>query len=255
MEYQMNGKVAVVTGATSGIGAATAKLFAAEGATVVITGRRTREGEAIQRAIEQTGAKALFVQTEISDESSVKNLFSIVESKFGRLDYVFANAGIEGDVGVNVTEQTHDHYRRVFDINVFGVIATLKYAIPLMERSGGGAIVTNASVLGMRGMSGMSVYVASKHAVIGLTRSAALENAQKGIRISSVSPGVIETDMYDRFVAPGGDVAREHMRSLHPVGRNGRSEEVAAAVLFLCSPHNTFVTGINLPVDGGFTAK
>ena len=257
MSKTFENKVVLVTGGTSGIGRATAIAFAREGATVVVSGRRKAEGAETVTHVEKAGGKGLFVQSDVSDEAQVKSLIDTVLKEYGRLDIAFNNAGIEGTPGP-LTESTVEQYQRVFDINVKGVFLSMKYEIPALLKSGGGAIVNTSSVLGHVAMPNMGLYNATKHAVLGLTKSAALETAKQGIRVNSVSPAVIETEMFERFAAtssPGAAERRTYLDGLHPIGRIGKSEEVAAAVLFLSSPGASFITGQDLLVDGGFTVQ
>ncbi len=242
-------KVVIVTGGTSGIGRETAIAFAREGAKVVVSGRRESEGAASVRLIEEAGGEGLFVRTDVSKEEDVAALVAATVEKFGRVDIAFNNAGVSGEGGP-LAAATGDQYDFVFDINVKGVFLAMKYEIAAMEKTGGGVIVNNASVLGIRPMPMFAIYNASKFAVIGLTKSAALDYAQAGIRINAVCPAVIETDMTSEFRGDEGMAA--HMRSLHPVGRFGKTSEVAAAVLYLSSEGAAFSTGIALTVDGGF---
>lgn len=251
----MNGKVALVTGGNAGIGRAAAERFAARGAKVVITGRREPEGQAVVRAIKASGGEAMFVRADAAVEADNQRMVDETIRAYGRLDYAFNNAGVEGKVGTPSSEQTVENYRFVFDINVLGVLLAMKHEIPAMLRTGGGAIVNNASIAGSIGMAGIGVYVASKHAVIGLSKCAALEFSSKGVRVNTVSPAVIETDMYDRFAESlGGAEARQYMTGLHPIGRVGKPMEVAEAAVWLCSDAASFVTAHDLRVDGGFTA-
>jgi NAD(P)-dependent dehydrogenase (short-subunit alcohol dehydrogenase family) len=247
------GKVALVTGGTSGIGRSSAVAFAKEGAKVVVAGRREKEGAETVALIQKAGSEGLFVKTDVSQESDVVALIEKTIKSFGRLDAAFNNAGVEGATFVPIHQQTVENYHHVFNINVLGVLLSMKYQIPAMLKNGGGAIVNNSSVAGVVGMGTMGVYVASKHAVVGLTRSAALEVAKEKIRINAVSPGAIETEMFDRFAAQGS--TREMLANLTPNGRVGTSEEIAAAVVFLCSPAASYITGTNLMVDGGWTAQ
>jgi NAD(P)-dependent dehydrogenase (short-subunit alcohol dehydrogenase family) len=244
-------KVVIVTGGTSGIGRATALAFAAEGAHVVVAGRREAEGAESLELIERAGGKGLFVKTDVSREDEIEALVARTVEHFGRLDIAFNNAGVLLDRGpiTDVTDETID---RTFGINVRGVALCMKHEIPAMLKTGGGVIVNTASVLGIRPVPGLSIYNASKFAVIGLTKTAALEFAKQGIRINAVCPAIIETEM---TAGLKNDPAREeHMRSAHPIGRFGKPEEIAASVLYLSSPTSGFVTGVSLPVDGGYTA-
>ncbi len=255
MSKTFENKVVLITGGTSGIGRATAIAFAHEGAKVVVSGRRKIEGEETIALVEKAGGKGLFVQGDVSDEAQVKALVQAAVDQFGRLDVAFNNAGIEGSPGPLVNA-TGDHYTKLFDINVKGVFLSMKYEIPAMLKTGGGSIVNTSSALGSVGMPGMSLYCGTKHAVIGLTKATALEHAKQGIRINTVSPAVIETEMYERFAgsAPSNNEHHKQMAALHPVGRIGQPEEIASAVLYLSSPGAAFVTGFDLLVDGGFTA-
>jgi NAD(P)-dependent dehydrogenase (short-subunit alcohol dehydrogenase family) len=247
-------KVAIVTGGTSGIGEATALLFAKEGASVVVSGRREKEGTAVAEKIQKLGGKAKFIQADVSKEEDVKNLIAATISTFGRLDIAFNNAGVEQTQLGPITETGIEEYRKIFDINVLGVWLSMKYEIPTMLKNGG-VIVNTSSVAGHIGMPGFSTYIASKHAVEGLTKSVALEFADKGIRVNAVAPAAIETDMMTRFTGGSETEAGQYLKSLHPVGRMGKAEEIAHAVLYLVSPQAAFTTGISLPVDGGFLAK
>lgn len=244
------GKVALVTGATSGIGKATAFSLAAAGAKVVLSGRREPEGRAAAAAIEQAGGTAAFFQADASRETEVAALVAFTVEKFGRLDLAFNNAGVE--LSGPTTGVTEADYRRVFDLNVWGVLAALKHQIPAMLENGGGSIVNTTSSLGHIGMPGVAIYAGTKHAVEGITKSAALEYARQGVRVNAVAPAAIETEMYDRFA--DSSEKREYMANLHPVGRVGRPEDIARGVLYLLDPANTFVTGTSLRIDGGFTA-
>jgi NAD(P)-dependent dehydrogenase (short-subunit alcohol dehydrogenase family) len=245
-------KVVLVTGGTSGIGKATALAFAREGAKVVLSGRREKEGTEVVTEIQKAGGTATFVRADVSQEADVKALVEATVAAYGRLDVAFNNAGVESAGPLDgVTEA---EYRRVFDINVWGVLTSMRHEIPVMLKNGGGAIVNTSSVAGHIGMGGVSVYIASKHAVEGLTKSVALEFAKQNIRVNAVAPAAIETDMVDRFVGTEGE-SRDSLKNLHPVGRMGTSNEIAEAVLYLCSDNAKFTTGISLRVDGGFVAQ
>jgi len=243
-------KVALVTGATSGIGRVTAIAFAEEGAKVVIAGRREDEGTRVVAEIEQAGGEALFVRTDVSKEEDIAALLARTIERFGRLDIAFNNAGIDPEP-TTITEITQENYRRMFDTNVGGVAFGMKHQIPALLAAGGGTIVNNASVLGIRPVAGRSLYNATKSAVIGLTKTVALEFADKGIRVSAVCPAITETEM----TAAGreNEQIRNYLLQAHPMRRFGRPEEIAAAVLYLCSPGAAFTTGVALCVDGGFT--
>jgi len=247
-------KVALVTGATSGIGRAAALAFAREGARVVVSGRRQKEGDETVALVQQAGGKATFVQADVTREPEVIALVTTTLATYGRLDVAFNNAGVEGALG-SIHEQTVENYHHIMDANVLGVILSLKHEIAAMLKIGGGAIVNNASVAGLVGLPGAAIYVASKHAVLGLTKAAALEYATQGIRVNAVSPGAIETPMFDRFAGRLGADAHRQIAAMHPMGRAGYPEEIADAVVWLCSNEASFVTGQSLTVDGGLTAK
>ena len=255
MNNELQNKVALVTGGTSGIGKAAALALAKAGANVVVAGRRDNEGQAVVRAIEEAGGKALFVRTDVSREAEVKALVDKTVSTFGHLDIAFNNAGIEGQMGLTTDTQTTEHYQSVFDINVKGVLLSMKHETAAMLRNGGGSIINTSSIGGHIGLAGAGVYVASKHAVNGLSKSAALEFAKKGIRVNTVSPGTIQTDMITRIIGEGVSDAKKWLQNQHPVGRFGAAEEVAAAVLWLASPEASFVTGTDIAVDGGYMAQ
>jgi NAD(P)-dependent dehydrogenase (short-subunit alcohol dehydrogenase family) len=219
---------------------------------VIIAGRRETEGQSVVKQIETAGGSARFIQADVTRESEVKNIVDETIKTFGRLDVAFNNAGVE--YTGPLTEFSVEDYRKIFDVNVLGVFLALKYEIPAMLKSGGGSIVNTSSVAGLIGMAGVGIYVASKHAVEGITKTAALEYAQQGIRVNAIAPAAIETAMIDRFAGPEGSEARRELAAMHPVGRTGSPREVANAVLFLASDLSTFTTGITLPVDGGWTA-
>jgi NAD(P)-dependent dehydrogenase (short-subunit alcohol dehydrogenase family) len=251
---EFQAKVALVTGGGSGIGRATAVAFAREGAHVVIGNRNVQRGEETVSMIRETGGKASFQRTDVMVAAEVDALVEHAVETCGRLDIAFNNAGIEGDVKPTVIDHTEANFDSVMDVNVKGVWLSMKYEIPQMLKRGGGAIVNCSSVAGVIGFPGIGIYSASKHAVIGLTKAAALEFSAQGIRINAVNPAVIDTEMVDRLAA-GMNVKKNDLTTFHPIGRLGRVEEVAEAVLWLCSDKASFVTGHSMMVDGGFTAR
>lgn len=248
-------KVVLVTGGGSGIGRASAVALAAAGAKVVISGRREREGFETIGLIKKAGGQGTFIQADVTKEAEVETLVAQTVAAYGRLDAAFNNAGIEGEVGPKVHEQTVANYRAVIDTNVLGVLLAMKYEIAAMLKTGGGSIVNNSSVGGLVGFPGVSVYVASKHAVLGLTKTAALEYARQGIRVNAVSPGPIETPMLHRFTGGADSDFSKQLANAVPLGRLGRPEEIAQAVVWLCSDTASYVTGQSLAADGGFTAQ
>ena len=250
---EFENKVALITGGGSGIGRATALAFAREGAQVVIGNRNVQRGEETVSMIRASGGTASFRRTDVLVAADIEALVNHAIGTYGGLDLAFNNAGIEGDARPLV-EQTEANYDAVMDINVKGVWLSMKYEIPRMLKRGGGAIVNSSSVAGLVGLPGFGIYVASKHAVIGLTKTAALEYSAQGVRVNAVNPAVIDTEMVDRFTEAIGS-SKEDLVPLHPIGRIGRVEEVANAVLWLCSGRASFVTGHSLLVDGGFTAR
>jgi NAD(P)-dependent dehydrogenase (short-subunit alcohol dehydrogenase family) len=251
---ELEDKVALVTGGGSGIGRATALAFAREGAKVVIGNRNTQRGEETVVMIKKAGGTASFKQTDVIIAAEIEGLVDHAVKTYGGLDLAFNNAGIEGEIKPTMVDHTETNYDAVMDINVKGVWLSMKYEIPRMLERGGGAIVNCSSVAGLIGFPGIAIYVASKHAVVGLTKAAALEFAAKGIRINAVNPAVIDTEMADRITG-GLNMKKTDVIPFHPIGRLGRVEEVAEAVVWLCSGKASFITGHSLTVDGGFTAQ
>jgi NAD(P)-dependent dehydrogenase (short-subunit alcohol dehydrogenase family) len=250
---RFDGKVALVTGASSGIGRATALAFARDGAAVVVASRREAEGRETVAQIGRAGGKAVFIKADVSRESDVGGLVEQTVAQLGRLDFAFNNAGYEG-TGKPVVEETEQNYQAVFDTNVKGTLLSMKHELRAMLKTGGGVIVNISSIVGHIAFAGASVYSASKHAVLGLTKAAALEHAKSGIRINAVSPGAVYTEMMERFVG-GSEEMKAAFAAMHPMGRVGRVEEIAETVLFLCSDAASFITGQSITVDGGFTAQ
>jgi NAD(P)-dependent dehydrogenase (short-subunit alcohol dehydrogenase family) len=252
MTTELQGKVGIVTGGTSGIGRDAAVLFARAGAKVVVAGRREAEGKETIDLIRAAGGDALFVKMDVSRAAEVKALVQKTVEKFGRLDVAFNNAGIEGN-WIPITEQPEEDWDSVIDINLKGTWLCLKYEIQQMLKQGsGGAIVNMASVAGLIGSAGAATYCASKHGVMGLTKAAALETARSGIRINVVCPAVIETPMGERVF--GAPEMKKFALGLHPIGRFGKPGEIAEAVVWMCSDRASFMTGQSLVLDGGFLA-
>ena len=252
---KFEGKVALVTGGTSGIGKATAIAFGKEGAKVVISGRREVKGQETVELIEAAGGKAKFVQSDISIESDIKKLIDEIVANFGRIDFAFNNAGVDGD-NAPLHEQSVEQFDKLMAINVRGLFICMKYEITQMLSQENGVIVNNSSMGGLIAFPGLSPYHASKHAVMGLTRSAALDYAKFGIRINAVNPGIIDTAMIDRYIEKtgGSENDGQQLTQVVPMNRMGKPEEIAATVMFLCSEAASYVTGQSLVVDGGYTA-
>jgi NAD(P)-dependent dehydrogenase (short-subunit alcohol dehydrogenase family) len=250
---RMDGKVTLVTGAGSGIGRAAAVAFAREGAKVVAADVDVAGGQETIRLIQEQGGEATFVKADVSQAAQVEDMVQKTVATYGRLDCAFNNAGIEGEQAPTA-DCREENWDRTLAINLRGEWLCMKYEIPQMLSQGGGAIVNMASVAGLVGFAGMPAYVASKHGVIGLTKTAALEYAQQHIRVNAVCPGVIQTSMIDR-VTGGDPEATEQFQGMEPVGRLGTPEEVAEAVLWLCSDAASFVTGNAMAVDGGLVAR
>lgn len=254
MAGRVEGKVALVTGGGSGIGRATALAFAREGAKVVVADVVVAGGQETARMITAAGGDATFVQVDVAKAADVEALIKKTVAAYGRLDCAFNNAGIEGEMRARTADASEENWNRVIAINLKGVWLCLKAEIPQMLKQGGGAIVNTASVAGLVGGVGASAYVASKHGVNGLTKTAALEYAKQGIRVNAVCPGGIRTPMLERIM---GDNPRasEKIAALEPVGRLGKPEEIAEAVVWLCSDAASFVTGLPMAVDGAMTAQ
>jgi NAD(P)-dependent dehydrogenase (short-subunit alcohol dehydrogenase family) len=248
----MSHPVVLITGALTGIGRATALAFAQQGASVVVSGRRDDAGEALVAELRALGAEAEFIRADVRRESDVQNLIDGTVARFGRLDVAVNNAGTEGRPGP-VTEQTADSYAATFDTNVLGVLLSMKHELRVMQAQGAGSIVNLSSTMGQRGAPGASLYTASKHAVEGLTKSAALEAAAFGVRVNAVAPGPIETAMLDRFT--GNADRKAGLVAGVPLKRAGRPEEIADTIVFVASSKASFITGQIINVNGGKTAS
>lgn len=251
METEFKNKVAIVTGGSFGIGRATALAFAKRGAKVIVVD--WKENAETLDLIKKSGGEALFMKCDVSKDSEVKAMVEKTMATFGRLDYAFNNAGIEGAQG-NTQDCTEENFDKTIGVNLKGIWLCMKYEIPEIIKQGKGVIVNCSSVAGLVGFAGLPAYVASKHGVIGLTKTAALECAKQGIRINAVCPGVIQTPMIDRLTRNDKE-AIEQFTKLEPVGRFGQAEEIANAVIWMCSDGASFVTGHAMAVDGGFVAQ
>ncbi|HKJ30678.1 MAG TPA: SDR family oxidoreductase [Balneolales bacterium] len=248
----MKNKVALVTGAASGIGRATALAFAKEGAKVVVADWKQKECDETAHLVEKNNGKAISLQVDVSSSKQIQKMVQDIIKEFGQLDYACNNAGIEGEQAF-MDKMSEENWERVISINLQGAWICMKHEIAVMKKNGG-AIVNIASVAGLIGFPGYSPYVASKHGLNGITKTAALEYAANRIRVNAICPGAIQTPMIDRILKEDPETI-EQMIAKHPLGRFGKPEEVADAVIWLCSDNASFITGVVLPVDGGYTAQ
>lgn len=255
VEKRLKGKVAIVTGGSSGIGESTAILFAREGAKVVIAARDVVKGDEVVNKIRGDGGEAVFFKTDVSNENDIKTLIAQTIFKYKKIDILFNNAGIE--LQKPVTETTGEELNKILDVNLKGVFYGCKYAIPYMIKNKRGSIINTASAAGVVGYPNLAAYCASKGGVVLLTKEMALDYAKHNIRVNAVCPGAIETPMIKRFISksPHPNATEKQMAEMHPLGRMGKPEEVANAVLFLASDESSFVTGQAMLVDGGLTAQ
>jgi NAD(P)-dependent dehydrogenase (short-subunit alcohol dehydrogenase family) len=247
----MSSPVVLITGALTGIGRAAAVVFAQEGARVVVSGRRDKQGQELVAELQGLGAEAIFVRSDVRKDEDVRNLVDQTVKRFGRLDIAVNNAGTEGVPGP-VTEQTAESFAATFDTNVLGTLLSMKHELRVMLNQGSGSIVNVSSAYGSVGAAGASVYVASKHAIEGLTKSAALEVAGTGVRVNVVAPGTTDTGMLTRFT--GTDETKAALVSTVPVKRMATSEEIAHVIAFVASESASYMTGSSIPVDGGMIA-
>lgn len=253
MSGQFNGKVALVTGGSSGIGRATSVAFAREGARVVFGDIDKAGAEETLGLIRDSGGEAIFVTADVSKAADVKAIVDKAIQSYDRLDFAHNNAGIDGEFAT-IVANTEDNFDHVIGVNLKSVWLGMKYELPEMRKRGGGAIVNTASVAGLVAFRTMGPYVASKHGVIGLTKTAALEYSNFGIRVNAVCPGAIRTPMIDAFINNDAETER-NMSALQPIGRMGKTEEVANLVLWLCSDASSFITGASIAIDGGIVAQ
>jgi NAD(P)-dependent dehydrogenase (short-subunit alcohol dehydrogenase family) len=248
-----NAKVVLITGALTGIGRATALAFAREGHRVVVSGRRDEAGNALAVELRALGTDTEYMRADVRREDEVRALVEQTVTRFGRIDVAVNNAGTEGQLGP-ITEQSADNFAATFDTNVLGTLLSLKHEMRAMLKQGHGAIINLSSIAGLVGVAGASVYAASKHAVEGLTKSAALEGAAAGVRVNAVAPGPVETDMLTRFT--GGDAAaKAGFLGMIPAKRAASAEEIAQTIVFLASDKARYLTGQSLAVDGAYTAQ
>lgn len=253
----LTGKIALITGASAGIGRATAIRMALEGARLVVSDIVVEGGEETAATIRAAGGEAIFVKADVSSAADVEALVAKAVETYGRIDCACNNAGIEGRIAP-LADQPIDNFDRIMAINARGTFLCMRAEIGAMLTSGGGSIVNIASVAGLIGFPGLSPYVASKHAINGMTKNAALEYGKAGIRVNTICPGGVDTRMLDSLAeqATGGtQTSAQMMDSMHPIGRVGKPDEIAEAIVWLCSDKASFVTGANLPVDGGFVAQ
>jgi len=249
----METQTVLITGALTGIGRATAIAYAKLGANLVVSGRRPEAGQALAAELRSLGAKAEFIRADVTDESDVRALVEQTVQRFGRLDVAVNNAGIEGSLGP-ITEQSVDNYQTVFATNVQGTLLSLKHELRVMQAQRGGSIVNLSSIVGQVGAPGTSVYTASKHAVEGLTKTAALEGAALGIRVNAVAPGPVQTDMLERFVGRDAAAKSGFLASV-PAKRAATPEEIAEAIVWIASGKTAYLTGQSIAIDGGYTAQ
>jgi NAD(P)-dependent dehydrogenase (short-subunit alcohol dehydrogenase family) len=249
----MNQPVVLITGALTGIGRATALAFAREGNRVVVSGRREEAGQMLVAELRALGAEAEFVRADVRVEAEVLNVVEQTVERFGRIDVAVNNAGTEGQ-SAPIVEQTATNYEETFSVNVLGTLLSLKHEMRVMLAQGAGSIINLSSVAGQVGMAGASVYVASKHAVEGLTKSAALEGAAAGVRVNAVAPGPVATEMFERFTG-GSEENKAGFLAMIPARRAATPDEIAQTILFLASDKARYLTGQNIAVDGAYTAQ
>jgi len=248
MEFK--GKVAIVTGGNSGIGRATAMAFAREGASVMVSARREQEGQEVIDQISKEGGKAQFIKTDVAERDQIKAMVESTLETYGRLDFAFNNAGVEGTPFVSTAHYDEATWDQVISINLTSVFLCMKYQIPHILESGDGAIVNMSSMAGLVGGPNGIAYFASKHGVVGMTKAAAYEYATQGIRINAVCPAVVRTPMVDKYLKANSEIESQVIAA-HPMGRLGTVDEVAEAVMWLCSKRSSYTTGQALPIDGG----
>lgn len=256
VKYDFNGKVALVTGATSGIGKATAIMFARNGAKTIVAGRNKSRGQEVVDAITAEGGEAIFIEVDMEDQVEIKQMIDKTVATYGRLDFAFNNAGISGRPALTHETKLRD-FREIIDVNLNSVFLSMKYELEEMLKSGGGNIVNCSSYGGTHGVGGMSAYTASKHGVIGLTKAAAVEYAKLGVRINAVCPGSVQTPLIEALADVAGDISAgtsEGQAEQPGMNRVGTPDEVAEVVMFLCSEASSFVTGSSVAIDGGMAA-